>query len=192
MKTQLLKFLQASLVPGSGSRSLAVAVALLTFFAGLAVAHAGSVGFRGGCYWSAMAPGMVFSELPTGYVQVSAGGTGYYYFDGVFFQPVASLSGGYVVVAPPVGVVVPQVPTGAELVTVGADSYYYAGGAFYVQQPTGFAAVPAPPGAVVNAPPVGATPVSVNGAVYYEAANVYYQPVVGGVGGTTLYMTVSL
>ena len=169
---------------------MAVAVALLTFFAGLADAQAGSVGVRGGCYWSAMAPGMVFSQLPAGYVQVSAEATGYYYNDGVFFQPVASLSGGYVVVAPPVGVIVPQLPTGAELVTVGDMIYYYAGGAFYAQDPAGFAVVPSPPGAVVNTPPPGAIAIITNGVLYYQAANAFYQPVV--VGGTTLYTTVKL
>jgi hypothetical protein len=103
-------------------------------------------------YWSAMAPGMVLAALPAGYVQVSVGDTGYYYYDGVFFRPLASLSAGYVVVVPPVGVIVPQLPAGAELVTIGGAPYYYAGGAFYVEQPTGFGVAPAPTGAVIKAP----------------------------------------
>jgi len=120
---------------------------------------------------------MVLAALPAGYVQVSVGGTGYYYYDGVYFRPVASLSSGFEVVAPPTGVVVPKVPTGAELVTVVDNAYYYAGGAFYMQQPSGFAVVPAPLGAVVNTPPLGAIAVTVNGAVCFQAANGFYQPV---------------
>src|SRR5215472_492388 len=37
-----------------------------------------------GFYWSGFHPGMVIGALPFGYVQASAGMTGYYYFDGVF------------------------------------------------------------------------------------------------------------
>jgi hypothetical protein len=141
------------------------------------------------CYWSAFRPGMTISTLPAGYIQISAAGTGYYYFDGVYFQPIASLSSGYAVVAPPVGVVVPQLPSSAEPVVDGSTTYYYAGGAFYFQMPSGFEVLPAPLGVVVTTLPVGATPVLVKGALYYLAANVYYRPAM--LGGVTVYTTAS-
>src|SRR5215471_1900287 len=37
-------------------------------------------------YWAGFHPGMEIAALPFGYVQASAGMTGYYYYDGVFFQ----------------------------------------------------------------------------------------------------------
>jgi hypothetical protein len=138
-------------------------------------------------YWPAFVPGMTIAALPAGFVQVSAGGTGYDFYDGVYFQPVASLSPGYVVVAPPVGAVVPQLPSGAEPVAESGTTYYYAAGAFYLQEPNGFAVMPAPLGVVVTTLPAGATPVFVKGALYYLAANVYYKPAM--LGGATVYTT---
>jgi len=213
MKTRLLK-LPASADSLPKAACFVIAILLLAFLAGCPDANADGVRVRENArivhwhgqtehhrlalqterqrtgYWSSMSPGTVLAALPAGFVQVSAGATGYYYYEGVFFRPIASLSSGYVVVAPPMGVIVPQLPTGTELVTVGDAAYYYAGGAFYVQQPTGFAAVPAPQGAVVKTPPPGAMPVTVNGAVYFQAANAFFQPVV--VGGVTLYTSVNL
>ena len=134
-------------------------------------------------------PGMTLATLPVGYIQVSAGGTGYDYYDGVYFQPIASLSSGYAVVAPPVGVVVPQLPSSAEPVADGSTTYYYAGGAFYLQVASGFEVMPAPLGVAVTTLPAGATPVSVKGVLYYLASNVYYRPAM--LGGVTVYTTAS-
>jgi len=116
-------------------------------------------------YWWGYHPGMALAALPALCVQVSVGPVGFYYYDGVFFQPTPA--GSYTVVARPAGVVVPQLPDGAETVDVGGTIYYYAGGAFYVQQPNGFAVVPAPLGVTVTGLPPGAAPVTINGALYY-------------------------
>lgn len=138
-------------------------------------------------YWSGSQVGMIVNVLPSGFVQVSVGGTGYYYYDGVYFQAVTSLASGYTVVAPPIGVIVPQPPSGAQQVVSGNATYYYAGGAFYLQQPTGFQVMPAPLGVIVTTLPSGATPVAVKGALYYQAANGYYLPAM--MGGVTVYTT---
>lgn len=136
-------------------------------------------------YWAGFYPGLAVGVLPPGYVQVSVGATGFYYYDGVYFRP--TTTGSYAVVAPPLGVVVPQLPDGADAVVVGPTTYYYAGGAFYVQQPTGFAVVSAPLGVTVSGLPPGATPVAVNGMAYFVAGATYFRPVMQA--GVTVYVT---
>lgn len=136
-------------------------------------------------YWAGFRPGLAVGALPVGYVQVSVGATGYYYYDGVYFQP--TTTGSYAVVAPPVGVVVPQLPSGADAIVVGPSTYYDAGGAFYLQQPNGFAVVPAPLGVTVTGLPPGAAPVAINGAIYYAAGASYFRPVMQA--GVTVYVT---
>jgi hypothetical protein len=136
-------------------------------------------------YWSRYSAGMNVAVLPQGYVQVSVGPVGYYYFDGVYYQ--ATTEGNYVVVAPPVGVIVPTVPTGAETMVVGPTTYYYAGGACYLQQPNGFAVVQPPLGMTVPTLPPGAGTTVINGVLYYVVGNVYYQPIMQG--GVTVYVT---
>jgi len=136
-------------------------------------------------YWAGFQPGLAVGVLPPGYVQASVGATGYYYYNGVYFQP--TTTGSYAVVAPPVGVIVPQLPDGADPVVVGPTTYYYAGGAFYVQQPTGFAVTPAPLGVTVTGLPPGAAPVTINGVVYFVAGSTYFLPVMQG--GVTVYVT---
>ena len=136
-------------------------------------------------YWAGFHPGLAVRSLPVGYVQVSVGATGYYYYDGVYFQP--TTTGAYAVVAPPAGVVVPQVPNGADAFVVGPTTYYYAGGAFYVQRPTGFAVVAAPLGVTVTGLPPGAAPVAVNGRVYYSAGASFFLPIMQA--GVTVYLT---
>jgi hypothetical protein len=118
-------------------------------------------------------------------VQVSVGASGFYYYDGVYYQP--TTSGNYAVVAPPVGAIVPQLPSGAEAIAAGPTTYYYAGGAFYVQQPTGLAITPAPLGVTVTMLPLGAAPVVIKGVLYYLANYAYYLPVMQG--GVTVYVT---
>ena len=140
---------------------------------------------RAGYYWGGYRPGVTIGTLPSGYVQVSVGGTGYYYYDGVYFRPTPA--GPYAVVPPPVGVIVPQLPDGAEAVLVGPTTYYYAAGAFYLPDPRGFAVVPAPLGAVVHGLPPGATPVLIEGKIYYLGNSTYFLPVM--VGGLTAYVT---
>ncbi len=87
-------------------------------------------------FWSRFSIGSTITVLPPGYMQVSGGAVGYYYYDGVFYQP--TTLGNYVVVAPSAGVVIPQLPEGAEAFNVGPAIYYYAGGNFYIQQVNGF------------------------------------------------------
>jgi hypothetical protein len=79
-------------------------------------------------HWARFRAGVEVSVLPSGYVQASVGLTGYYYYDGVFYQP--TTTGTYVVVAPPAGAVVPRLPSGAEAIVVGPTTYYYAGWAY--------------------------------------------------------------
>jgi hypothetical protein len=141
---------------------------------------------RRGYYWGSYHPGLTIGGLPRGYVQVSVGGTGYYYYNGVYLRPTPA--GPYAVVVPPVGAIVPALPEGAETVFVGGVTYYYAAGAFYLPDPRGFAVSPPPLGAVVHDPPPGSTTVVVEGRVYYFANGTYYLPVM--MGGVTVYTTV--
>lgn len=136
-------------------------------------------------YWTGFQPGLTVSVLPAGYVQVSAAGIGYYYYDGVYFQ--ATTTGSYAVVTPPLEVIVPDLPEGAEAVTVGPTTYYYAAGAFYIQQPNGFSIVPAPLGVTVTGLPPGAAPVVIKNVVYYLAGQNYFMPVMQA--GVTVYVT---
>ena len=139
---------------------------------------------RHGYYWAGYHPGLTIGVLPAGYIQVSFGGTGYYYYDGVYFRPTPG--GPYAVVPPPVGVIVPQLPDGAETVMAGPATYYYAAGAFYVPDPRGFVVVTAPLGVVVHGLPPGATPVLIEGKIYYFGNSTYFLPVM--VAGVTVYI----
>ena len=139
---------------------------------------------RHGFYWDSFHPGVRLGVLPAGYVQVSAGGVGYDYYGGVYFQPTPV--GGYVAVQPPIGAIVPVLPPGAEPITVGGSHYFYAGGAFYLEVAGGFAVVPPPVGAVVNGLPPGAAPVTINGQVFYQSGPAYFLPQI--LGGITAYV----
>src|SRR5215471_19567971 len=131
-----------------------------------------------GLYWAGFHPGMLLRSLPFGYVQASVGTTGYYYYDGVYFQP--TTEGTYAIVPPPVGATVPQLPDGAEAMIVGPNTYYYAGGAFYLPQPNGFLVVTAPAGVTVTSLPFGATPVTINGVLYFLSGATYFTPLMQG------------
>lgn len=141
---------------------------------------------RHGFFWAGYHPGLTLGVLPVGCVQVSFGGVGYYYNDGVYFRPTPA--GPYAVVPPPVGVVVPQLPDGADPILIGQTTYYYAGGAFYLQQPTGFAVVAAPLGVTVAGLPPGAIPVFIRGKTYYVSGSAYFLPVMAA--GVTAFVTV--
>ena len=140
---------------------------------------------RNSFYWGSFRPGMTIGVLPPAYVQVAVGPTGYYYYNGVYFQPTSE--GSYSVVTPPVGVIVPQLPDGAETVVVGDTTYYYGGGAFYLQQPNGFSVVQAPAGLTVTKLPPGATVGTINGTIYFVSGSTYFKPLKQG--GVTVYVT---
>jgi len=76
-----------------------------------------------GFHWWRFHPGMLVEVLPFGYIPIYAGGTTYYYYDGVYYEPTLS---GYVVVAPPLGAIVPVLPPGTEAIVTGDTVYYYA------------------------------------------------------------------
>ena len=140
---------------------------------------------RHGFYWASILPGLALRALPPGYVQVTVGGTGFYYYNGAFFRP--TTAGDYTAVVPPIGAVVPQLPEGAEAILVGQTTYYYAGGAFFLPQPNGFAIVPAPLGVTVTGLPPGATTAVINGTIYYASGPTYFLPVMQA--GVTVYVT---
>ena len=124
--------------------------------------------------------------LPLGYLSLQVGGVPYYYYDGLYYQPMA---GGYQEVYPPVGAAVPQPPEGSIAIAAGGQTYYYAGGAFYLQQPDGtFQIAPTPIGVIVPELPPGAVQVALSdGNVGYQFNGVYYRPVF--VNGLTQYQT---
>ena len=130
--------------------------------------------------------GMKFDKLPDGYRRVRFHDHDYFYFDGVYYDNLAT---GYVVVYPPVGAAIPELPEGAETIVVGDTNYYYADGVFYLWTTNGFATVAAPLGVTVAMLPPGAIVQVINGMVYYQANGTYYQPVFEN--GVTAYLTVA-
>jgi hypothetical protein len=135
-------------------------------------------------YWSRFHPGLAFSVLPPGYVQIGVGGTPYYYNEGVYYEPAPT---GYVVVAPPLGAVVPELPPGVETIVTGDTMYFYAGGAFYVQGPQGYLVAAPPLGVTVSMLPPDAVPTTIHGILYYLSRGTYFLPVMQN--GVTVYMT---
>jgi len=137
-------------------------------------------------HWWRFHPGLIVDVLPFGYVPIYFGGTPYYYYEGVFYEPAPS--SGYIVVPPPVGVIVPTLPPGVEAIVAGGILCYYAAGTFYVPHPNGYQVIRAPLGVIVSSLPADAVPVTLNGRFYYQARGVYYLPVMQD--GVTVYMTV--
>src|SRR5262249_48097700 len=136
-------------------------------------------------FWNDFVFGRHLATLPFGFLNLQIGGVPYYYYGGVYYQPI---DGGYQEVYPPVGAAIPQPPDGAVEIDAGGQIYYYAGGAFYLMQPDGtYSIAPTPIGVVVPELPPGAVEVSVNGAIAYQFNGIYYQPVF--VNGVTEYQT---
>jgi len=100
---------------------------------------------------------------------------GYYYDDGVYYQPSGN---GYAVVAPPIGAVVNYLPDGYTTITADDGTYYYYyAGVFYIAQDNAYRVVPAPVGAIVTDIPEGAVDQVINGEHYLLYNNTYYLPV---------------
>jgi hypothetical protein len=119
--------------------------------------------------------GFFLSSLAADAFYFSLANQGYYYDDGVYYEP---YNGGYTAVAAPMGAVVNSLPDGYETVQLGDGNYYYYGGTFYVDGPNGgYQVVAAPVGAVVSQIPDGAVDQQINGQDYLVYNNTYYQPV---------------
>ena len=68
--------------------------------------------------------------LPAGYFTIWAGGTRYYYYDGLYYTYVGY--GDYVLVNPPVGAYVSVIPSDFQPVSINSRIYYTDGGVYYI------------------------------------------------------------
>lgn len=105
--------------------------------------------------------------LPAGYFTIWAGGSRYYYYDGLYYQYVGN--GDYVLVNPPVGAYVRSIPPDFQPVIVNGRTFYADNGVYYVLTPRGYKVVPAP---MVPVEVVAPQPVVVQTVVAQPAAPV--------------------
>src|SRR5208282_923118 len=68
--------------------------------------------------------------LPAGYFTIWAGGTRYYYYDGLYYAYVGN--GDYVLVNPPIGAYVNAIPPDFEPVLINGVTYYTDNGVYYI------------------------------------------------------------
>jgi len=148
------------------------------------------VDHRHGVYWKhdhTIVVGAVVKTVPTTRVVIVAGGTSYFYADGVYYVQGPS---GFVVVASPVGAVITTLPSGSVAIVSGSTRYFYFNGTFYVSRDSGFVVVSPPVGVKVSLLPIGATRVVINGVVHFQHGGIYYRPAFEK--GVTVYTTVRL
>jgi hypothetical protein len=105
---------------------------------------------------------------------VAINNTQYYYYQGVYYQP---MNGGYQVVPAPVNAAVPGLPSGYATINVGGTDYYYYGGIFYIFSQNGYMVVKAPAGAIVANLPDGCEQVQMGDIAYLKYNNAYFQPI---------------
>ena len=88
-------------------------------------------GFRGGFYNRFGYPGIGFrfGYLPYGYYPFYFGSDLYYYYGGIFYQPIDG--GGYAIAVPPVGAQVPGLPKGSSSIVIDGQQYYEFNGVYY-------------------------------------------------------------
>ncbi len=116
-----------------------------------------------------------FYSLPSNYFNISFGGIGYRYWDGVFYRPYNNL---FAVIAPPVGIYINVLPVGYRRIIVRERPYYYFNGTYYDQRQNNYYVVSPPVGAVVESLPAGYETVVIDGETYYTADGAQYKPVV--------------
>jgi len=86
-------------------------------------------------------PGHWLRVLPRLYFHLNLGAVGFYYADGLFYQP---LRDGYVVVNAPLGVIVPSLPDDYTLILLNGQFYYIVGDTYYVRVDGGYRVVSSP------------------------------------------------
>jgi len=74
--------------------------------------------------------GLHIGFLPAGYFTIWAGGTRYYYYDGLYYTSVGY--GDYVLVNPPIGAYVSAIPPDFQPVNINGRIYYTDGGVYYI------------------------------------------------------------
>jgi len=89
----------------------------------------------------------VAAFYPDEYFPVWAGGTRYYYDDGIYY---GYAGGDYVVVNPPVGAVVSTIPPDFQPVVINTTTYYTNNGVYYVYTSHGYQVVSPPVPASVS------------------------------------------
>jgi len=95
--------------------------------------------------------GLHIGFLPAGYFTIWAGGTRYYYYDGLYYTYVGH--GDYMLVDPPVGAYVNAIPPDFQPVSINGRIYYTDNGVYYIlTQHHGYKVVAAP--VVYAQPPV--------------------------------------
>ena len=109
-------------------------------------------------------------------VKVVHRGTTLHYAKGVFYRP--TISGGYVVLAPPVGVRVATLPARYARLVVRGGVFFYYNGIFYESVGSEYAVVAAPIGARVTVLPQGYELRLVDGQKYYVVDSTFYREIV--------------
>ena len=74
--------------------------------------------------------GLHMHYLPAGYVTIWAGGSRYYYYDGLYYTYAGY--GDYVIVNPPVGAYVSTIPPDFQPVLINGRTYYTDNGVYYI------------------------------------------------------------
>lgn len=116
-----------------------------------------------------------FYSLPSTYINISFGGIGYRYWDGVFYRPYNNL---FTVIAPPVGIFINVLPVGYRTIYVRDYPYYYYNGTYYDRKNNNYYVVSPPVGAVVESLPAGYETVVIDGETFYTADGAQYKPVI--------------
>jgi len=108
-----------------------------------------------GFFWAGVVIGATVAAPPPDYVTVVVRGHRYFYYEGVYYQPV---SDGYVIVNPPAGAVISAPPPGYTPVVINGVTYYQAGGVYYLPQPSGYTVVTPPAAAPASVPVAASVP----------------------------------
>ena len=86
-------------------------------------------------------------NLPDDVSTVIIAGIEYYFWEGMFYRPIA---GQYVVVPAPIGAVVTGIPPGGQVIVVDGVPYYNVNGVTYMNTPVGYQVVPPPTTVIVR------------------------------------------
>jgi len=116
-----------------------------------------------------------FYSLPSTYINISFGGIGYRYWDGVFYRPYNNL---FTVIAPPIGIFIDVLPLGYRTIYIHDYPYYYYNGTYYDRRADHYYVVSPPVGAVVESLPAGYETVVIDGETFYTADGAQYKPVI--------------
>lgn len=122
--------------------------------------------------------------LPKGAVVKNYNKVVYHVYRGILYRPV---SGGYVVVRPPVGFRLKVLPLGYRSFVVGKRIYYYNNGVYYIKNKGCYIVVAAPSGSVFSVLPIGHRTIIINNKIFYLYKGCYYEKIISENGDIYFY-----